>query len=336
MNKKLKFFKDTLTNIIGIFIMYLELVTMLVDIIAMVVHQKIFKLCIEQIEKVDKQLQNCHIPIDYDYIMQLLLCLIIIVFGQVAGMAIVSLLTFEINSIWWYGIYLPLIVNTLAKMWFVAFVECIRLRFVAINSCLNDLRTLILNEKSTPITNKKLTKQKHKQLWRRGGEMHSDTDNIAHVVGNFSHPSRRGEYVSNHFVKKLIDAASERTKNKIHFIKPSNMEVEMDATENYRNYDDSGSLHSTLPMPSSSQPASSCPIVATVDDKFDSKLSTLCFLHDDICEIGKLINQMFNFQMLILMAYGFMSITAQLYFVYCGLVGQVSPNRIEQRNQSFS
>jgi gustatory receptor len=61
-----------------------------------------------------------------------------------------------------------------------------------------------------------------------------------------------------------------------------------------------------------------------VGDKMDKKLILLCRLHDEICEIGKSINTMFSFQMLLTMAYGFMNTTAQFYFLYCGLMGQVS------------
>jgi 7tm Chemosensory receptor len=60
----------------------------------------------------------------------------------------------------------------------------------------------------------------------------------------------------------------------------------------------------------------------------DKKLILLCRLHDEICEIGKTINTMFSFQMLLTMAYGFLNTTAQFYFLYCGLMGQVSNCRI--------
>lgn len=85
-----------------------------------------------------------------------------------------------------------------------------------------------------------------------------------------------------------------------------------------------------------------------IGDKMDDKLTILCKLHvggfsfcsvlfldlnmifyivfffkDEICEIAKTLNQMFSFQMLIMMAYGFMSVTAQFYFLYCGLMEQV-------------
>jgi gustatory receptor len=60
-----------------------------------------------------------------------------------------------------------------------------------------------------------------------------------------------------------------------------------------------------------------------IGDKMDKKLINLCRAHDEICEIAKQVNRMFSFQMLITMAYGFMSITAQFYFLYCGLMDQV-------------
>lgn len=62
-----------------------------------------------------------------------------------------------------------------------------------------------------------------------------------------------------------------------------------------------------------------------IGDSLDKKLIMLCRLHDDICEIGKLVNRMYSFQMLITMAFGFMNITAQFYFLYCGLASQTIP-----------
>lgn len=62
----------------------------------------------------------------------------------------------------------------------------------------------------------------------------------------------------------------------------------------------------------------------TVGDKMDMKLINLCRLHDEICEIAKLVNRMFSIQMLLTMAYGFIFITAQFYFMYCGLQDQVN------------
>lgn len=58
--------------------------------------------------------------------------------------------------------------------------------------------------------------------------------------------------------------------------------------------------------------------------KMEVRLNGFCQIHDEICELGKLLNRMWSLQMLLLMAYGFMSITAQFYFLYCNIVNQVS------------
>lgn len=60
-----------------------------------------------------------------------------------------------------------------------------------------------------------------------------------------------------------------------------------------------------------------------IGDNFDKRLINLCRAHDEICDIAKQINRMFSFQMLITMAYGFLNVTAQLYFLYCGLIEKV-------------
>lgn len=46
--------------------------------------------------------------------------------------------------------------------------------------------------------------------------------------------------------------------------------------------------------------------------------------------LGKTVNSMFSFQMLILMANGFMNLTAQFFFVYCGRVDQVQHLELTQ------
>lgn len=63
-----------------------------------------------------------------------------------------------------------------------------------------------------------------------------------------------------------------------------------------------------------------------IGDKMDKKLINLCRAHDEICDIAKQVNRLFSLQMLITMAYGFLAITAQFYFLYCGLMNQVWNN----------
>jgi gustatory receptor len=63
----------------------------------------------------------------------------------------------------------------------------------------------------------------------------------------------------------------------------------------------------------------------SVGDRLDKKLILICRMHDEICEIAKVINEMFSFHMLLTMAYSFMKITAELYFLYCNAMGQTIP-----------
>lgn len=282
-----------------------------------------------RIERIDEQLLNCHITIDYNHIKRLLTIMLVIINSQVVLMALISYLTFDIESIWWYGIYIPLILNPVAKLWFIAFVEGIRQRFDAINAYLDNLRVKILNEKKkgSSAATSNVGIPSGKQLWRRAA------GNTQVVAALGTGRKLRENYISNDFVHKLIAAATDRTGKKtdgVKYVRPAMnpMATDNDLDVKYWNTADATwaiPLRSSLALPSvpihmTTRPANSS---AIIDDKLDCELSTLCFLHDDICDIGKVINQMFSFQMLILMAYGFMAITAQLYFVYCGLVGQV-------------
>lgn len=61
-----------------------------------------------------------------------------------------------------------------------------------------------------------------------------------------------------------------------------------------------------------------------LDNKIDRKFIDICRIHDEICTIGKTVNTIYSFQMLVTMAYGFMNVTAQFYFLYLGLVNQVN------------
>lgn len=305
--------------------MYLELITMLVDIGSMVYHQKKFMLCIDRLAEIDEQLHKCRISLNYNSLHRLIVILIIAIIAQVLFMGVVSYATFEIGSFWWYGVYIPLFVNAFAKLWFIIFAEGIRQRFTAINLHLDDL-AVIFNEKKSATFDKDV-KKNHQSLWRRGGNLRRDSD-LGHTANISPERSPRNrKFIPNLFVNKLIRAAADRSfnrNNKIHFIKPARPDDNNDISASPWGRDvEYVPAKSHCSRANTIRTYTPIPTVVIVDNKLDDKLSTLCFLHDDICEIGKLVNQMFTIQMLILMAYGFMAITAQLYFVYCGLVKQV-------------
>ncbi|XP_073828668.1 gustatory receptor for bitter taste 66a-like [Musca autumnalis] len=60
----------------------------------------------------------------------------------------------------------------------------------------------------------------------------------------------------------------------------------------------------------------------TLEDKFVK----LCQLHNDLCTLAVDLNDLWAFPNLALMGYGFIIITAQLYFFYCSNANQVIPS----------
>lgn len=76
-------------------------------------------------------------------------------------------------------------------------------------------------------------------------------------------------------------------------------------------------------MLSISHESSLCTFKA-VQERFIS----LCQLHDSTCRIAKLLNELWSYPILILMAFGFVNVTSQLYFVYCA-------TQIDVRNAIF-
>lgn len=60
-------------------------------------------------------------------------------------------------------------------------------------------------------------------------------------------------------------------------------------------------------------------------EKLERKLNSICQLHDEMCELGKYLNELWSLQILALMAYGFLIFTAQLYFFYCSTQNQPIP-----------
>lgn len=290
---------------------------MIVDITALLFNQHYFISCVERIEKVDQRLEQAQISIDYKYIERLCKILITITVFSLLVMICLNFLIFPINSAIWPAIFLPIFISTLSKVWFVVFVECIRLKFVAINNYLENLRTLLTNNKER-MSNNTDTRNRTQALWRQGGQMNKNSS-LAFVAHNFGQSNE--PFAPKQFVQRLIEAATERPNDKVHYIKPAST---IRRGNNWDQFNDSVNPPASYPVVNFTRPRNALVDPSSIGNKLDSNLSMLCFLHDEICEIAKMVNHMFSFQMLILMAYGFMTITAQLYFVYCGLVGQVS------------
>uniref|UniRef100_A0A1A9V452 Uncharacterized protein n=1 Tax=Glossina austeni TaxID=7395 RepID=A0A1A9V452_GLOAU len=59
-------------------------------------------------------------------------------------------------------------------------------------------------------------------------------------------------------------------------------------------------------------------------EKVKERLTNICQLHNEICELVQTLHKMWTYPILALMAYGFLIFTAQLYFMYCVTQHQLS------------
>lgn len=283
----------------------------------MVYYRKSFMLCIERIEQVDNQLRQCQITIDNSHTKRLLRMLLVTIMCLALTLAISTALTFNIDPVFPFrALYVPLTMNTISKLWFVAFVEAIRRRFMAINAWLEDMRTSIVIKKRNAQHSMwhKNEPMSLRQRWRRVAVEGIVVASHGPTNGRGVSRKPRQEFISREFAQKLIAAATERKTsnlNRVNYVRPAMTDYDLDIFTEAK-YTPSFNSPSKMHAPKQSK-----------REIFEYILRTLCFLHDDICDISTLVNQMFSSQMLIMMAYAFAAITAQLYFVYCGLVGQV-------------
>lgn len=284
----------------------------------MVYYRKSFMLCIERIEQVDNQLRQCQITIDNSHTKRLLRMLLVTIMCLALTLAISTALTFNIDPVFPFrALYVPLTMNTISKLWFVAFVEAIRRRFMAINAWLEDMRTSIVIKKRNAQHSMwhKNEPMSLRQRWRRVAVEGIVVPSHGPTNGRGVSRKPRQEFISTEFAEKLNVTATERQTskfNEVSYVQPAVADHDMNIYTDTKRTPSFNSPSLIIQSPTQSK-----------EDTFVHILSMLCFLHDDLCSISKLINQMFSCQMLIVLAYAFAANTTQLYFVYCGLVGQV-------------
>ncbi|XP_055311260.1 gustatory receptor for bitter taste 66a isoform X2 [Sitodiplosis mosellana] len=310
------FNSGTLTTIIGIFILYMEPIMMTLDMLATLINQRHLVRCIQRLEQVDEKLAKENVQIDYRTLKRLSLILIIVTLFRKFLMMLFGFFVFELNVVQLWSMYVPICVSVLSKIFFVLIVCNIRKKFDAINSYLDELANSLnsLNE------NNSLNKNNSNE--ETVGVDNNNVQNKFHTrPTNAPAATFQPGYLQQEIVVKPKPKFFQiMTRPALNLVKP------FESREFVGNigFSRSGQMNDSVRFPINEFPlARNGPIV--VGDKFDKRLTNLCFLHDEICEIVGIANYMFSFQMLMLMAYGFLGITAQLYFVYCGLANQPVP-----------
>lgn len=265
----------------------MEPIMLALDMIATLINQRHLIRCIQRLELIDSKLATQNITIDYKPVQRLSICLIIIIFCRKFLMILFGYFVFELNIFQLWCMYVPIFVSILSKVWFVLIVSNIRKKFESINGRLDEMGNSLKATKEKSLLSEILLLN------------NDDDDDKSSLVTDFL----RREITSkpkSRFVQISVKATKPMDTSMGSILLDANL---------------SQNSNRRFPLLTNTAPS--------IGKKYDKRLINLCFVHDEICEVSSIANYMFSFQMLMLMAYGFLGITAQLYFVYCSLAGQV-------------
>lgn len=272
------------------------------DIVATIINQRHLVRCVQRLETIDHKLRNENISINYRPLQLLSIVLIITLFSRKCLMILFAYCGFHLRLLMLWMKNVPIFASLLSKLWFVLIVANIRRKFEAINHHLNELADSLKATKETAQN----AIEANSKIARRDSDRRSD--------------SRESSGNSENISQYLRNEISTRPKPKFfEKMMRSNMNVVQPFDGNNRPI--MVNSHISPKMDGSLLGGKVHEI--TIGDKFDQQLTNLCFVHDEVCEIASIANNMYSFQILILMTHGFLAITAQLYFVYCSLAGQV-------------
>lgn len=290
--------------------------------VATLINQRHLVQCIHRLEQVDEKLAKENVQIDYRSLKRLSLVLIIVTLFRKLLMILFGFFVFELNILQLWSMYVPICVSVLSKIYFVLIVCNIRKKFDAINSYLDELANSLnsMNENSV------LNRNSNEESVGVDNNNSQNKFNTRQTNASAAPPPVTATFQPGYLQREISVKPKPKffqimTRPALNLVKP------FESREFVGNIAFSASSqmnNDSVRLPVNEFPlARNGPIV--VGDRFDKRLTNLCFLHDEICEIVGIANYMFSFQMLMLMAYGFLGITAQLYFVYCGLANQVVP-----------
>lgn len=206
------------------------------------------------------------------------------------------------NSLLWIFSCLPTLYNSLDKIWFSTTLYALQQRFAVINRALEDMvqdheryKAMMAHRKRSGSNN--LVKNKNvinDILFDLG---HEDSLKLNYLQNELRGSGLAGKLGKNRVKPVITVANSMNNFNQFQSIKkqPTKSAINIHYESELSN-------------------------VSRVEDK----LNDFCQLHDEICEIGKKLNELWSYSILVLMAYGFLIFTAQLYFLYCATQDQVS------------
>lgn len=281
-----------------------------IDIILMIINRRHLINCMEKLNSIDQHLKNENININYVSIKKLT----ILLFGGIFIRAIFTLAfesdLFQINISHVLHLLTPICLSNLSKIWFIIFVYNIRLKFSSMNEFLIQICNNLEQKNDTSISTSTSFTSKSFQLPTTMKQNQFNNDEHSIVAINLLHteilPQKNRQQIFLGQQKNFNFISNRRTMNTSSIIsvlpyQSSEIELLPDVQQQFKKN------------------------LFNIHNDIEVKMFFLCNLHDEICEIGKIVNVLFSFQMLILMAYAFLTVTTELYFVYCALTDQSVP-----------
>ncbi|XP_017011882.3 gustatory receptor for bitter taste 66a [Drosophila takahashii] len=308
-DRTLKASQSTLTFVIGLFLTYIGLIMMATDQLTALRNQGRIGELYERIRLVDERLYKEKCVMDNSTIgrrIRIMLVMTVIFELSILLATYLKLVDYtQWMSLLWIVSAIPTFINTLDKIWFAVSLYALKERFEAINATLEELVT---------------THEKYK-LWLRGDQ------EVAAPLDSSQPP----QYDSNleYLYKELggLDMGSigkGSGKNKV-------APVAHSMNSFGEPIDAASGKPPPHPLASNMVHESELGNAAKVEEK----LNNLCQVHDEICEIGKAMNELWSYPILSLMAYGFLIFTAQLYFLYCATQFQSIPSLFRSAKNPF-
>ncbi|XP_039440022.1 gustatory receptor for bitter taste 66a [Culex pipiens pallens] len=287
--------QGSLTSAIGIFIIYMEPLMMCIDLLAAIINQKLLIECMERLEKVDAKLANENITVNNARIQRYIVVILVLVLVFESVLTTYNFVKFaEAYTLWsliWFITAFPTGINSVSRLWFVVLVLAVRHRFQAMNSHMDELAGML---------------EEHNERWEDELEI------------------EKHEIPMNYLEKEIFTIRSHR-RGVVHGMVPVKKFSSSTKVIDVKPFEKKISEEKAIAQKRSMFEFLSFDKYMKVDEKLDKKMILVCRTHDELCEIGKSINSMFSFQMLVSMAHGFMAITAQFYFLYCALSHQSVP-----------
>lgn len=279
---------------------------MCTDIVASLINQNSMLQCFERIQKIDDVLAKENIKLDNRKLTRTIIIILFIICSFELFLTTTNFIQFQFNnnfiSIWWFVTEIPIFLNAVSKGWFVILIYSVRYRLMAINDYLSKTKDIFNeNKMKYKVQAMQSVNQRFNYLNTEIFSRNMTALTAVNTLKKKSNASAKGLELS-----RGISTISKKHMHKdvIH-VQPFDITKEKNVItqENYFYLNEKEFV---------------------INDKMDKKLILLCRLHDEICEVGKLVNRMFSVQMLLTTAYSFLGVTAQFYFLYCGQVGQVN------------